>query len=140
MALFSLAGLLDEDESYKNSAKRLIRRRHQLLYQSLEVEPSTSENNVDYYTLLDLEVIGKQLYGAEFSAWFMQREISTEFIFRLARETSVVLLPGKGFEDTHPSARVSLANLREYDYKMIGSFTRKVLDEYYQEYVESSRD
>jgi len=134
MTLFALAGLLDEDESYKGAAKRLIRRRHGLLYQALGVSPQITESDVDYYTLLDLEVIGRQLYGAKFAAWLLKREISIEFLFRLARETSVVLLPGKGFEDTHPSARVSLANLRENDYIAIGKCTRKVLDEYYQEW------
>jgi aspartate 4-decarboxylase len=134
MTLFALAGLLDEDESYKGAAKRLIRRRHGLLFQALGVSPQITESDVDYYTLLDLEVIGRQLYGAKFAAWLLKREISIEFLFRLARETSVVLLPGKGFEDTHPSARVSLANLRENDYIAIGKCTRKVLDEYYQEW------
>ncbi len=35
MMLFAMAGLLDEDSAYKDAAKRLIRRRYNLLYQSL---------------------------------------------------------------------------------------------------------
>lgn len=138
MTLFAMAGLLDEDEAYKNAAKRLIRRRYRLLYRALGIPAPVSENNVDYYTLLDLEAIGTQLYGKKFAAWLLKKDISTDFLFRLARETSVVLLPGKGFEDTHPSARVSLANLREHDYKSIGECTRQVLDEYHAEWQKGS--
>jgi aspartate 4-decarboxylase len=41
-----------------------------------------------------------------------------------------VLLPGNGFEVVNTSARVSLANLTEFEYAAIGRFTRLVLDEY----------
>ena len=97
MTLFALAGLLDVDESYKDSAKRLIRRRHKILYQAFGITPPSREHSVDYYALLDLEAAGKQLCGSEFSELMMQRDITNEFLFRLARETSVVLLPGNGF-------------------------------------------
>ena len=55
-------------------------------------------------------------------------------MFRLARETGVVLLPGKGFEVIDASARVSLANLTEAEYSEIGAFTRKVLDELHADF------
>ena len=62
-----------------------------------------------------------------------------EFIIRLAKEAGVVLLPGKGFEVPHPSARVSLANLREVDYLTIGRTIRRILDEYYEEFTKGKR-
>lgn len=132
MALFALAGLLDDHQEYQWSAKRLIQRRYELLYQALGCQPPVNGNAVDYYTLLDLEVAADLLYNKDFSQWLLEQNIGTKFLFRLAKETGVVLLPGKGFEDAHPSARVSLANLRECDYKSIGHFTRQVLDEYYE--------
>lgn len=55
----------------------------------------------------------------------------------LASETGVVLLPGNGFDDLHPSARVSLANLRECDYRNIGINIRQQLDNLYSEYKKS---
>ena len=39
-------------------------------------------------------------------------------------------MPGNGFEVVNTSARVSLANLTEFEYAAIGRFTRQVLDEY----------
>ena len=95
-------------------------------------------NDVEYYTLIDLQEIGGELYGPEFKAWFVTKDLGTRFLFRLAEETGVVLLPGRGFEVVDTSARVSLANLTEVEYAAIGKFTRKVLDEYRDDF-ESAR-
>jgi len=54
---------------------------------------------------------------------------------RLAKEAQVVLLPARGFDVKHPSVRVSLANLREVDYFKIDQTVRKLLDEYYREFI-----
>ncbi|WP_235602818.1 hypothetical protein [Piscirickettsia litoralis] len=64
----------------------------------------------------------------------MSQNTGADFLTRLAEETSVVLLPGKGFDVQHPSVRVSLANLTEYDYKAIGLAIRKILEEYWQDF------
>lgn len=58
----------------------------------------------------------------------------------LATETGIVLLPGKGFDVLHPSARVSLANLREYDYRQIGISIRQQLDNLYSQYKKQTKD
>lgn len=139
MALFSLHGLMDRDSHYKDGAKRLIRGRYERLCSNMGVEPKHGLNAVDYYTLIDLDKLGEQLYGKEFAEWFSAGEKATDFLFRLARETGVVLLPGKGFEVVDPSARVSLANLTEEEYASIGKFSRKVLDEYYEDYKRQER-
>ena len=64
-------------------------------------------NDVNYYSLIDLQEIGGTLYGPEFKAWFIKSDIGISFLFRLADETGVVLLPGNGFEGVDTSARVS---------------------------------
>jgi aspartate 4-decarboxylase len=103
--------------------------------------PATHEHDdVNYYTLIDLQEMGGKLYGPEFKAWFMKSDLGIEFLFRLARETGVVLLPGNGFEVVDTSARVSLANLTDHEYASIGRFTRQMLDEYFQDFAgETSR-
>jgi aspartate 4-decarboxylase len=130
MALFALHGLMDREHRYKSSAKRLIRDRYQTLYGSMGVGAVHRANDVDYYTLIDLQEIGGKLYGPAFESWFVKKNLGTRFLFRLAEETGVVLLPGNGFEVVNTSARVSLANLTEIEYAAIGRFTRKILDEY----------
>jgi hypothetical protein len=71
----------------------------------------------------------------KFKAWFVKSDLGIGFLFRLAQETGVVLLPGNGFEVVDTSARVSLANLTDIEYAAIGKFTRQVLDEYYQDFL-----
>jgi aspartate 4-decarboxylase len=129
MALFALSGLMDREHRYKDAAKQLIRRRYQTLYKHMGIEALHQLNDVNYYSLIDLQEIGGTLYGPEFKAWFIKSDLGINFLFRLADETGVVLLPGNGFEVVDTSARVSLANLTEIEYASIGKFTRQVLDE-----------
>jgi len=138
MALFALNGLMDREHRYKNAAKQLIRQRYASLYANMGVSAPREPNDVDYYTLIDLEEIGGKLYGPDFKAWFVKSDLGTSFLFRLAHETGVVLLPGKGFEVVATSARVSLANLTDVEYVAIGRFTRRVLDEYNQDFKKAS--
>jgi len=53
-------------------------------------------------------------------------------VFRLANETSPLLLNGGGFAGPKWSVRVSLANLNEADYVKIGQSIKCVLEEYAQ--------
>ncbi|WP_284945045.1 bifunctional aspartate transaminase/aspartate 4-decarboxylase [Acidisoma cladoniae] len=134
MALFALNGLMDRDHRYKDAAKRLIRQRHQTLYRNMGIVVPHRANDVNYYTLIDLQDLAGVLHGLAFKTWFMNSDLGTSFLFRLAQETGVVLLPGNGFEVVDTSARVSLANLTESEYASIGRFSRQILDEYFQDY------
>ena len=98
------------------------------------VEANHEPDDVNYYSLIDLQEIGGTLYGPEFKAWFVKSDLGINFLFRLADETGVVLLPGNGFEVVDTSARVSLANLTEIEYASIGKSSRQVLDECYQDF------
>jgi hypothetical protein len=100
MALFALFVLMDERDGYKQAMKRTIRRRHRALYRELGFEVPDDPNAVDYYTILDLEVLGAQRYGLDFVDWLLRNKNPLEILFRLAPEGGVVLLPGKGFRDT----------------------------------------
>ena len=134
MMLFAFAGLLDRDDRYKNAAKSLIRKRFRTLELNMGVKPHREPNDVNYYTLINLQHLSGRLYGDAFADWFVANKKGYDFLFRLAEETGVVLLPGKGFEVVDASARVSLANLTEADYASIGAFARQVITEYYEQY------
>ena len=134
MALFSLSCLMDLEDNYKAACKRIIRERYTTLYKNMGVEIEENEDRVDYYTLLELDTLGGKLYGEEFVQWFKDNNKGKDFLFVLAHKTGVILLPGKGFDVVHASARVSLANLTHHDYELIGRETRAVLDGYYAEY------
>lgn len=134
MALFALFGLLDGEQHYKNGVKRLIRGRYRALYSALGVDVAADPNSVCYYALLDLERLGSERYGRGFVDWLLAHKNPLEILLRLADEAGVVLLPGKGFGMSHPSARVSLANLDEGDYARIGGILRTMIEEYAVEY------
>lgn len=134
MVLFALSCLMDSEQKYKQACKRIIRERYNTLYQNMGLVVEENENRVDYYTLIELGYVGVKLYGEEFVQWFRDNNKGKTFLFRLAKETGVVLLPGSGFDVVDSSVRVSLANLTHYDYEKIGRETRKVLDEYYAEF------
>ncbi|NJF24463.1 bifunctional aspartate transaminase/aspartate 4-decarboxylase [Thermococcus sp. Bubb.Bath] len=137
MVLFALYALMDEKGDYKKAVKRILLRRYRALYRGIGIEPPENPDYTHYYILLDMEELSERLYGKEFSEWFMENFPPEEFIVRLAEEAGVVLLPGRGFEVPHPSARVSLANLREIDYLRIGRTIRRILDEYHGEFRRS---
>jgi aspartate 4-decarboxylase len=117
----------------------LIRKRYDTLYRNMGVIAPHELNDVNYYSLIDLQEIGGTLYGPEFKAWFVKSDLGISFLFRLAEETGVVLLPGNGFEVVDTSARVSLANLTEVEYAAIRRFTRKALDECIDDFRASSK-
>lgn len=132
MTLFALASLIDDNDQYRQDAKKLIHRRYEILLRAISpklVHLIDAENLVGYYVLLDLPQMAEILYSKAVADDMLQNYNAADFLRRLAQETGVVLLPGKGFDVDHPSARVSLANLRECDYRQIGLAIRQVLSE-----------
>ncbi len=134
MALFAIFALMDEQDTYKQAMKNMVRSRHRTLYRALGIDTAEDANAVNYYTILDLEILGARRYGRGFVDWLLANKNPLEILFRLADEAGIVLLPGKGFGTPHPSARVSLANLDEEDYARIGRIIRSVMEEYAGQY------
>ncbi len=135
MVFFSLFALMDEADCYKQAMKRVIRRRKKALYRYSPVPPFEDANSVDYYHLLDMELLGKQIYDQAFITWLLDRLKPNEFLFTLADKTGVVFLPSSGFGGaSHPSARVSLANLTETQYVQISAAVKEIMDGYFMEY------
>ena len=102
------------------------------------VKPHREPEDVNYYTLINLQHLSGRLYGDDFADWFVANKKGYDFLFRLAEETGVVLLPGKGFEVVDASARVSLANLTEAEYAKIGAFVRKVISDYHDQFTKET--
>ena len=71
-----------------------------------------------------------KFYGDDFVAYLQKTYNPLDVVFRLANETSLVLLNGGGFAGPKWSVRVSLANLNEADYVKIGQSIKRVLEEY----------
>lgn len=135
MVMFALFAMMDENDGYKAQLKKLIRRRKAALYRELGVDAHEDENAVDYYTLLDLSDIARQLYGDAFCKWVSDKFSAGDLLFRIADETGIVLLPGRGFGTQQPAGRASLANLNEYEYANIGRALRAMADGFHEAFL-----
>jgi aspartate 4-decarboxylase len=134
MMLFSLFGLLDEGQAYKHKLQGIVRQRLDLLLEGSGMKISDDPARAGYYIELDLLAEAERVYGAEFARYLVSTYEPVDPLFRLAEQSSVVLLNGGGFDGPEWSVRVSLANLDDLDYLKIGHHLQTIFQGYYQEW------
>ena len=134
MSLFAAFALLDKENSYKQKMQEIIRRRLQALWDKTGFTLVEDPLRVGYYTEIDMLVWAKKFYGEKFVEYLKKTYSPLNVVFRLAQETSLVLLNGGGFDGPEWSVRASLANLNESDYVTIGQGIKRILDEYAEEW------
>lgn len=132
MTLFALYSIIDKREGnhFKEKMQEIIRQRLDALWTSMGFTLLADPLRAGYYSEIDLLVWGKRYYGNDFVEWLKLNYSPLDVVFRLARETSLVVLNGGGFDGPEWSIRVSLANLKENDYTIIGKNVRDILDSY----------
>ena len=117
----ALSHLLDETDAYKRLTIEILRRRRDLLFRGLGVPvPQEDPLRAWYYVELDFMVWATREYGKDFVDYMVKYYEPVDLLFRVAEESSVVLLDGGGFGGPPWSIRVSLANLDDDDYAKIG--------------------
>ena len=138
MAIFSMFALLDEDDIYKKQTKDICFKRKKLVYDNLVGLPmkKKDEHSASYYNQYDLLVWARLEYGIEFAKYLEEKCDPLEFLFRLAQKYHIVLLNGGGFFGPGWSIRVSLANLHEEQYVLIGKAINELFHEYAKEWQE----
>ncbi|NUT39467.1 MAG: bifunctional aspartate transaminase/aspartate 4-decarboxylase [Thermoactinospora sp.] len=137
MSLFSLAALLDTDDTYKKTCQAIIARRLKALTEGMGVPLPDDPLAARYYVELDILNYVEKTWGKEFAGWLEQNFEPVDPVFRLAEKGSVVLLNGGGFDGPGWSVRVSLANLAQDDYAQIGTWLREVVEGYKAEFDKS---
>ncbi len=137
MLLFASFSLLD-DGSYKREMQSTITNRLNALWQTTGFTLLVDPLRAGYYSEIDIMVWAKKFYGDDFATYLSKNYEPLDFVLRLAKETSVVLLNGDGFDGPAWSVRASLANLNEEDYLKIGTAVRKILDSYHDAYKSQS--
>ncbi|QAA34323.1 aspartate 4-decarboxylase [Clostridium manihotivorum] len=130
MAFFCTFALLDKDNIYKKQTIDICHRRQKLLFDGLGLELRKDPYDAAYYTEFDLLEWACHYYGDEFAEYLQKNHKPVDILFRLAEESSIVLLSGSGFYGPEWSIRISLANLSDEAYSKIGEVLHKVLDEY----------
>ncbi|MBD3546072.1 bifunctional aspartate transaminase/aspartate 4-decarboxylase [Streptomyces sp. JV180] len=134
MVLFSLFDMLDEGQAYKHRIREIVQQRLELLLEGAHMKISEEPKRAAYYIELDLLAEAERTRGKAFAAFLEQHYEPVDPLFRLAEQTSVVLLNGGGFDGPEWSVRVSLANLDDLDYLKIGHHLRAIFDEYAEEW------
>lgn len=130
MAFFCAFALLDKENKYKNQTKEICRRRQKLLFDGLGLDLRKDPYDAAYYTEFDLLEWATCYYGKEFGEYLQKQYKPVEILYRLAEESSIVLLSGGGFQGPEWSIRISLANLKDDAYSKIGEALHKILEEY----------
>ncbi len=130
MSLFALFSLMDKENKYRTRMLEIIQRRLQALWDSTGFTLVPDPLRAGYYSEIDMLVWAKKFYGEEFVDFLKKNYNPLDVVFRLATETSLVVLNGGGFDGPEWSVRVSLANLNEADYVRIGKSIRQILTEY----------
>ncbi|WP_433545088.1 bifunctional aspartate transaminase/aspartate 4-decarboxylase [Streptomyces sp. CA-294286] len=137
MVLFSLFDMLDEGQAYKGRIRAIVQRRLQLLLEGAQMKIAEDPARAAYYIELDLLAEAERTQGKEFADFLEQNYEPVDPLFRLAEQTSVVLLNGGGFDGPQWSVRASLANLDDLDYLQIGHHLRAIFDDYVTEWREA---
>ena len=134
MALFSLAALLDGDDTYQSRIRAVLRERFARLCAGMGVQLPDDPLRAGYYAELDLLLWAGETHGTDFADFLAENYEPVDMVFRLAEQESVVLLHGGGFSGPEWSVRVSLANLADDAYERVGAAIARVAHQYVAEF------
>jgi aspartate 4-decarboxylase len=132
MMLFAAFAIFDKKNAYKQLTQKIVKKRYDMLFNGIGVQVKPDPNRAGYYAEIDLMIWARKKYGKGFTDFLKKNYEPVDVLFRLAELCSVVLLNGSGFDGPEWSIRVSLANLDDDAYPMIG----KAIDQMGQEYVD----
>ncbi|SFA83311.1 aspartate 4-decarboxylase [Clostridium frigidicarnis] len=128
MAFFCAFALLDKDNKYKNQTINICHKRQKLLFDGLGIDIKINPYDAAYYTQFDLLEWAYINYGKDFATYLQSNYKPVDILYRLAQESSIVLLSGGGFHGPEWSIRISLANLEDESYSKIGSVLKSILE------------
>lgn len=130
MMLFAAFALLDKKNKYKEANIALLHHRYKLLWDGMEFPVYPDTERAAYYCTIDIQEWALKNYGQEFMDFLEKNFEPVDILFRLAEKSSIVLLNGGGFAGPEWSVRVSLANLNDQDYSIIGKELHATMLEY----------
>ncbi|MDK0862657.1 aspartate 4-decarboxylase [Clostridium perfringens] len=139
MAFFSAFSLVDKENRYKNQTIDICHRRQRLLFEGLDLPIKENPYDASYYTEFDLLQWALKNYGAEFANYLESNYKPVDVLYKLAEESSIVLLSGGGFQGPEWSVRISLANLDDDAYSEIGTVLRKILEDFVHNWKSSNK-
>lgn len=139
MSLFALYSITDtrNGDKFRQGMLKIIKSRLEALWSSMEFTLLPDPARAGYYSEIDLLVWAEKFYGKDFVEYLKLNYSPLDVVFRLASETSLVVLNGGGFDGPEWSIRVSLANLHKEDYIIIGKYIHSILESYAEKWKKS---
>ncbi len=119
MALFALASLMPAGAPYTAALRAELARRLDALLTPLGV-PAPGGQDSMYYALVDLLAVCRARHGDDVAAWLAANVRPEQVALHLAREHSVVVLPGQIYDADSWDVRVSLASLDSDELHAVG--------------------
>jgi aspartate 4-decarboxylase len=114
-------------EPYRKKIKSILRNRITGFYNELKTPIHIIPTQTDYYSLVDIPGVTKNIYGEKAAAYLVKEYEYLEFLFHLVSKYHTILLPGSGFGATPWRLRISLANLKDDQYPIIGKNIMKAI-------------
>ncbi len=139
MVFFSLHCLIDKKGVYKRLTQDIVATRFKTLYAAIGIPHPTNAYDAHYYTTIDIPTLARTRYGDAFAEFLVKSYEPIDFVWRLAKEKSIVLMDGGGFDAPNMSVRISLANLPDSAYDSIGKGISGLLEDYYNTWKASER-
>lgn len=139
MTLFAAFEVLDKEKNYRKAMLELIHNRLKILWDNMEFTLPDDPLRAGYYSEIDILIWAKKSYGQDFVDYLKNTYNPLDIVIRLAKETGLVVLDGGGFDGPEWSIRVSIANLDEADYAVIGQSIRKIISEYVDAWKSSKK-
>lgn len=130
MAFFCTFAVLDKEDNYKKLTMDICHRRQKLFYDSLGIKIIDDPLDAAYYSEFNLLDWAKNNYGEDFAKYLEENYKPVQVLYRLAEESSIVLLSGSGFQGAEWSVRISLANLNDEAYSEIGTALRTICQDF----------
>ena len=137
MALFCGFALVDSSNKYKNLTIEICKRRKALLFEGMQLDIIENHNDASYYTELNIIDWARNKFNEDCSNYILSNYTPFDILYDLAKNDSVILLNGDGFASSEWSLRVSLANLNDNCYYIIGKVLKKILDDLLREWQEN---
>ena len=114
-------------EPYRNKINSILKERFKSFYGELNTEVAIRPTSTDYYSLINIPEVCSNIYGKDAAEYLVKNYEYLEFLFHLVSKYHTLLLPGAGFGATDWRLRISLANLHDKEYPMIGQNIKKAL-------------
>jgi aspartate 4-decarboxylase len=138
MALLAGFALLDKGQAYLAMTREVVEMRLRALLGPLELDMPADKADTHYYSLLEILELARRRHGDAFAKWLNDTQHPLSFPIHLAEKYGIVALPGRGFEATGWSVRISLANLRDTDYPTIAAAVHATIDDMYADFEKGS--